>query len=437
MQKQCSAWLWLLLAGLAVTGAQPATNTPAAAFPANETLEQLSLANAQRIAFERNWDLLAAKSDVDAATAQQIVSKEFPNPAVSFSVAKISADNKYPNQGGSFWQRDYDSIAAVNQLFEIGGKRKSRQISAQAGLEGARARLADARRTLDLAVASAYAGAGLAEGNVRVLSESAGSLRREADIAAERLKAGDISTADKSRIEITAEQFELDAQSAEAAAKTARINLELLLGISKFAGEMRLTDKLEDLANAPVAGAEVTPAAGRSDLVAAEQALRKSEADLRLQKAGRIPDPTFLAQYEHQPPTQPNTIGFGVSFPLPLWNLNRGAIKAAEAARDQAHTQVEKVKAQIAADIATARLNYESALKRWQSYHDELRPRSEKIRQTVAFAYEKGGASLLDLLSAERDDNSVRQAAMQAASDAAVAAATLKAATEVMNMQTQ
>jgi cobalt-zinc-cadmium efflux system outer membrane protein len=416
--------------GLAVAQAQVAANTPVQAQPA-----RLSLTDAQRVAFERNWDLLAAKSDVDIATAQRIVAREFPNPSLSLSVTHISVDNAHRNQDGTFWHRDYDSIAAVNQLFEIGGKRRSRRLSAEAGLAGAQARLADARRTLDLAVAGAYAAAALADANVRVLRESADSLRREAEIAAERLKAGDISTADKSRIEITAEQFELDAESAGAAAGIARVRLELLLGIPRFGGELELTDKLEDLASLAVTNAEALPGVRRADLVAAEEALRKSEADLELQKALRIPDPTLLAQYEHQPPDMPNTLGFGVSFPLPLWNRNRGAIQVAEASREQARTQMDKVSAQIAADIATARLNHDNAMLHWRNYRDELRPKSEHIRQAVAFAYEKGGASLLDLLSAERDDNNVRLATAQAANDAVVAAATLKAATETMNQE--
>ena len=48
----------------------------------------------------------------------------------------------------------------------------------------------------------------------------------------------------------------------------------------------------------------------------------------------------------------------------------------------------------------------------------------------MAYAYQKGGASLLDLLVAERNDNDVRLAAAQAASDTAATAAAFKAATE-------
>lgn len=426
---------WLAIAktslmSLALSSIMAVAAEPPPADPAQPAVQPLSLADAQRTAFEHNWDLLAVKSDVDIATAQRIIAHEFPNPIASVSTAKISVDQKYPNQGGSAWNRDYDSVAAITQLIEIGGKRKSRQESAKAGFESARARFADARRTLELGVAQSYADALLAEANAQVLRESAASLKKEADIATARLSAGDISVSDKSRIEINARQFELDALSAEAAAKTSRATLKLLLGLPKRAPDIALAETLEFLAAQPLPPRTQDLDAARADLVAAEKALQKAEADVKLQKALRIPDPTFLAQYEHEPLTQPHTVGFGVSFPLPLWNRNRGSIVAAQAARDQAQTQVEKVRAQIDADIAIAVINHESALHQWQQYNQELRPKSKSVKETVAFAYEKGNASLLDLLSSERDDNVVRLAAEQAAHDAVVAAAALKAATE-------
>jgi cobalt-zinc-cadmium efflux system outer membrane protein len=55
-----------------------------------------------------------------------------------------------------------------------------------------------------------------------------------------------------------------------------------------------------------------------------------------------------------------------------------------------------------------------------------------KVRETVAFAYEKGGASLVDLLQAERTDNDVRLATVQAMSDTAGARADLEAAQAVL-----
>jgi outer membrane protein TolC len=94
---------------------------------------KLSLAQAHRMAFQRNWDLLAAKSDVDIATAQRLVAREFPNPTASFGITKISVDSAYPNSGVGFWGRSYDTVAAVSQLIEVGGKRRARQNAAAAG----------------------------------------------------------------------------------------------------------------------------------------------------------------------------------------------------------------------------------------------------------------------------------------------------------------
>src|SRR5438552_18916294 len=296
----------------------------------------LTLADARQLAFQRNWDLLAAKSDLDIAVAQRIVAREFPNPAASFTVETISADRHASGSasGNGFWARNYDTIAAVDQLIEIGGKRRARKDSAAAGLKGAEARLADARRLLDQGVTEAYVGVLLAESNRGVLADSAAALRQEARIAEVRQRAGEISRADQNQIEIAAERLELDAAGAEAEARKARVALEVLLGEQEPRGEIDLADGLDSLGTVSAEATNAPPATfSRPDLVAAEAAPVKAQADLRAQKAARIPDPTLLAQYEHEPPDQPNTVGFGVSFPLPLWNRNGGNIAAAEVGR--------------------------------------------------------------------------------------------------------
>ena len=213
----------------------------------------LSLVVAQHLAFERNWDLLAAKSDVDIATAQRIVAREFPNPTASFGVTKISVD-EHPNStsmGNGFWDRSYDTVAAVSQLIEIGGKRRARKDSATAGVKGAEARLADARRLLSQGVAQAYVAALLAERNRQVLTNSAATLREEAKIAAVRQRAGDISSSDRSQIEIAAQRLELDAEVTATTARNARIALEVLLAVKQPKGDVELTDALEPLAESP------------------------------------------------------------------------------------------------------------------------------------------------------------------------------------------
>jgi cobalt-zinc-cadmium efflux system outer membrane protein len=208
------------------------------------------------------------------------------------------------------------------------------------------------------------------------------------------------------------------------------------MGLHQPKGNYVSAGALDNLIEAPLpSAAKPEPEAARPDVLAAEADLRGAKASLQLQKAIRIPDPTVSIQYEHQPPnTGPpaDTLGVGVSFPLPLWNLNGGNIKSAQASVDQFAYAAGKASTQMAADIANAESEYNEAHARWLSYREKTAPKSTKVRESVAFAYEKGGASLVDLLDAERTDNDIRLATVQAMSDTVNAMADLTAARNVL-----
>jgi len=391
----------------------------------------LTLEEARRIAFDRNWDLLAAKSNIDSATAQLIIAKEFPNPTASLTTAKIGQQQAGTIAGNSLWNRSYDTIAAVSQLVEIAGKRHDRQDAARAGLFGATARFIDAKRSLDQGVTKAYLAALLADENYRILNESTEYLKKETDIAQHRFEIGDLSDSDKKQLEIAYEQFDLQTKAAKAASVQARIAVEILLGIKKPQGDWKADDSLAKLVKVSPPSVLRKPGSERPDVLAAESDLRAAKANLKLQKAYRIPDPTFSVGTEHEPPgggPSTNTWNMGVSFPLPLWNLNGGNIKAAEASVDQMALALGKIQAQAYADVASATVEYGEAHNRFLKLRDSTSYKSAFTRDAVGFAFEHGGASLVDFLEAERTDNTVRQAVAQAMSDTASAIADLAAA---------
>jgi len=394
---------------------------------------------AREIAFERNWDLLASRSGIDLATAQLIVAKEFPNPTASISTFKIGTYESGTLAGNSLWHRSYDTIAAISQLIEIGGKRRDRQNAGRAGLLGAKARFHDAKRTLDQGVTKAYVAALLADENARVLGQSYAYMRREGDVGEARYKAGDLNESDYDQILIGVEQYELQQKAAEATAVQARIAVEILMGIEKPKGQWQPADTLEQMDAAPPPEPEIKPGAERPDVVAAEADLRGGKAQLQLQRAIRIPDPTFSLGVEHEPPgggPPIDTLNIGISFPLPLWNLNGGNIKAAQASVDQFQLAVFKARAQASADLATAQVEYTEASDRLKRYQEKISPQSARSRDAISFSFEKGAATLVQLLEAQRADNDVRIATAQAKSDTASAMADLVAARNVLAQST-
>jgi cobalt-zinc-cadmium efflux system outer membrane protein len=390
----------------------------------------LSLADAQSQALKRNLDLKTAQSQVEAALAQIRIAKEFPNPSLGISTAKINTDgtsNATP-AGNKFLNRSYDSIISLNQFLELGGKRGLREDAAKAGHISAIAQLDDTKRLVLLAVSQAYVAALEARKEANIMLESSRSLSREAGIATERFRAGDIAETDKAQLEISAKRLELDALASEQNAKLAVILVETLIGEKNPQGQTQLTDSLERVALQVSTQVDKTLASARPDIAAAEANLTQAEATLSLEKRGVIPDLTLSLQYEKNPPDSPNTGGIGLSLPLPLWNRNQGSILAARSSRDQAALQLEKVRMQATADVSRASFVYDEAKNRSSAYTQELMLKSKRVVESLSYAYEHGGAALVDLLSAERNDNDIRISDAQAKADVISASLALSAA---------
>jgi outer membrane protein, heavy metal efflux system len=396
--------------------------------PSNPPL-RLTLQEARRLALEQSFELLAAKSDLDRADAQRTTAHAFPNPNAFLSL------DRFP-LGASTGTGGRDTIAGLNQLVELGGKRGDRVRSAEAGFGGSAARFEIVCARLDANVVKAYVAALVADETVRVNRLSAASLARSAEIAGERFAAGEISEAEKEQVGIAAGRFEADVRTAEATATQARIALLALLGFPRPDGMVELGDDLGSLAGLAAAPAarDLSPEGrsrageARGDVKAAATGVQGAAADLSLQKALRVPDVTVTAQYESDQPDNPHTLGFSLSLPVPLFDRNQGPIRAAQVAQDAAGRELARVRAQAQAEIETARSAYEAAARRRALINDGLLPRAEKVEQTVVFSYEKGGASLLELLEAERNLNDLRLAALGTQAEALSAAADLAAA---------
>src|SRR5262249_22052539 len=152
----------------------------------------------------------------------------------------------------------------------------------------------------------------------------------------------------------------------------------ILMGVTDPKGKWLAQDSLDQLTLTTPTNELAIVSGARPDVVAAEAELHKAEAEVALQKALRIPDPSFSFFYEHNPPGPPgpDTVGLGVSFPLPLWNHNRGNIRAAEAAKEQTAQNLGKVNAQAHGDLVSAAVAFQEARTRLQRYQEQILPRS-------------------------------------------------------------
>jgi len=130
-------------------------------------------------------------------------------------------------------------------------------------------------------------------------------------------------------------------------------------------------------------------------------------ASIALAKRMRFPDLSLNVQYSQQAGTdvnaaQPPTLSFGIIGTFPLFYFQAGEIKKAEADYRTQQLQRAKVEAQLVSDVEAAMNAFISSRKLVERMEARVLDRSKRARDLVALQYQKGAASLLEYLDANR-----------------------------------
>src|SRR5581483_3052262 len=140
----------------------------------------------------------------------------------------------------------------------------------------------------------------------------------------------------------------------------------------------------------------------RPDLKAAMQSVEKAQTDHKLAVANGSTDPTFGADFARNPPI-PVYFGVNVSIPLRIFDRNQG--EKLRTQQDIARNEGLRnaATAQVFSDVDSAYATIESNLTLLRPYKELYLKDATDVRDTVSFAYTRGGASLLDFLQAQQD----------------------------------
>jgi outer membrane protein, heavy metal efflux system len=239
-------------------------------------------------------------------------------------------------------------------------------------------------------------------------------------ISRDRLRAGDIAQIDLDRLELLRVQLEAAEQTADVNLRTAKIQLLMLLNDRTPIDQFDVTG--------PFDFAEVTPALvdlrqmaldTRPDVRAALQAVDKAQTDHRLAIANGSTDPIFtvdtglpvLSQIA-QSYTVPlyEYTGLNVTIPLRLFDRNQGEKIRTQLDITRNQRLIDVARAQVFNDVDTAYTTLVSNVILLKPYRDQYLAQSTRVRDTITYSYQRGGASLLDFLQAQQDYRSVQLA---------------------------
>jgi cobalt-zinc-cadmium efflux system outer membrane protein len=379
------AWLWLalFLAAALTASAQQTLNW-----------EQV------RLRFEQNNPtLLAGKLNIDESRAQEITAHLRPNPSLALDVDQINPFNGGPAHGTA---GDLLTTASVSYLIERQRKRELRLESAQKETAITVSNQDDLERNLLFNLRGAFVQTLQAKAVLSVARDNLEYYDHVLGISADRFNAGDISRVDLDRLELQRVQYESDLQTAEVNFRTAKIQLLTLLNdrtpVESFdvSGPFDFKEEI-----APLDDFRKIALDSRPDLRAAVQAVDKAKADHKLAIANGSTDPTLGFDVGRNPPID-QYIGFNVSIPLRIFDRNQG---------EKLRTKlVDASQAQVFSDVDSAYATLNSNVILLRPYKAKYLDQAIRVRDTIAFSYQHGGASLLDFLSAQGEYRTVQLA---------------------------
>ena len=150
----------------------------------------------------------------------------------------------------------------------------------------------------------------------------------------------------------------------------------------------------------------------RPDLKAAVEAVDKAQTDHKLAIANGSTDPTWGAWYTHNSsnnnPFGINTVGVSVSIPFRIFDRNQGEKLRTKLDITRNERLRDAAEAQVFSDVDSSYATVESDLVLLRPYKAKYLQQSVRVRDTITFSYQHGGASLLDFLNAQAEYRGVQ-----------------------------
>lgn len=348
-----------------------------------------------------NPNLRAGQLNIQESKAAEITAYLRPNPNLTLLADQIQPFNGNPYRPLGFAL----PLISVDYLHERQHKRELRLESAQQGTSIAEKQQQDLERSLLFNLRSAFVQTLQAKALLANAKDNLDYFDKELAVNRARFNSGDIARVDLDRIAIQRVQYESDFQTATVNARTAKITLLMLLN------ERIPVDQFD--VNGPFAFREPALAldelhnialAERPDLQSALLAVNKAATDHRLAVANGSTDPTFGVDLGRNPPL---TLYMGVSVNIPLRIFDRNQGEKTRTQIDIAHAQRQKdaAQAQVFSDVDSAYYTMLSSVNLLRPYAADggYLATARRIRDTIAFSYQRGQAALLDYLDAQRD----------------------------------
>lgn len=369
-----------------------------------------SLQQLVKQALLRNPELLAARQRLAETQGLLRQAGLRPNPVLDLFIA--SGDALY-----SSGERELE--VGYSHTFELGGKRARRVDVARLESELAALEIADRERQLRSQVKTRYYEALAAMRNLGNAQRLLELNRKSYLLAQARTREGEGAPLEQGLLQVELNRIDSDRVLFESQVERAVIELKLLAGTDE-GGMLRVAEPLVPPA-LEVDAAQFSKRAieERPDIRAARLQEQLADAELRLARAGAVPDLVATGSYARlqsrfdqfgfQRPGGPliplrdtdNILAAGISISLPIRNRNQGNIEAAIARSRAARLRREALERNARQEVLALVNRYQAGQQALAIFGQGLKQSQENL-QIVRAAFELGDLRMFDVIQEQR-----------------------------------
>lgn len=340
--------------------------------------------------------VVAAKAGIDLAGVR-------PDPFVSFGTSRELARESKPTA-------TRPNTFGITQTIETAGKRSRRIDAARADVRLAESNLEGYFYGLSSDALDAFVSLIQAREALKRREVSYKALQEVVGANETRLKAGAIGRLELAQSILEAQRYGKEVEKARADLIAAEARLSIPLGrpfTERFAG--RYPDAvLSELTELPPLETLLERASQRrADVVIAKSAIESARARLDLAKANRWVDVDVGVSMTNTAPVElvserSRVLGVSLSVPIPISRLQQGELVQAGATQTQAELGLQSTLIRVRAEVESAVAQYRSALNVVRNYRSTTLAENTRVLEGFRISYQKGAASLLELLNAQR-----------------------------------
>jgi cobalt-zinc-cadmium efflux system outer membrane protein len=411
----------------AVTLLLPASIAAQTPPQSNVTLDQ-----AIDLARQHNHALLAARTTIQQNQAQETTANLRPNPVLLGDWQFLPVFD-WSNFNSDYLSTNTQFDLGVSYLFERGDKRAHRLQAAKDQTAVTTAQVSDTERGLTFNVASQFIAVLLAESTLDFAQEDLAGFQQTVTVSQDRFNAGGMSEGDLLKIKLQLLQFQMDVSSARLAKVQALASLRQLLGYESVSDTYEVVGSLayvqirasrDDL---KTLGLQLRP-----DLRAAQLGVTAAESQRALAIANGKRDVTAQFSYTHI--AQTNTGSLFANMEIPIFDKNQGEIARTGFAVTQSQQLSSEQSSIVVTDVVNAYEAVNSAASVVNLYDAGYLKQARDSLDISQYAFQRGAATLLDFLDAQRTFRSAQLAYRQALAAYMLAVEQLRQAVGTRNL---